>query len=45
MTVFFQGAVQLYQIAAGGEMAFARYTITLGTLLIPLGRSWTGRNL
>jgi 4-amino-4-deoxy-L-arabinose transferase-like glycosyltransferase len=36
VTVFF-GAVQLYQIAAGGEMAFARYTITLGTLLIPLG--------
>ena len=36
LTIFFT-AVQFYQIASGGEMAFARYTITLGTFLIILG--------
>jgi 4-amino-4-deoxy-L-arabinose transferase-like glycosyltransferase len=36
ITVFFT-CIQFYQIASGGEMAFARYTITLGTLLSALG--------
>jgi len=36
MTAFFS-CIQFYQIASGGEMAFARYTITLGTLLSALG--------
>jgi len=35
VTAFF-ACVQFYQIASGGEMAFARYTITIGTLLIAL---------
>lgn len=36
LTAFF-GGVQFYQIVSSGEMAFARYTITLGTLLTVLG--------
>jgi len=33
---FFAG-VQFYQIASGSQMAFARYTITLGTFTAILG--------
>jgi hypothetical protein len=36
VTAFFS-CVQLYQIASSGEMAFARYTLTLGTLFTVLG--------
>lgn len=36
ITAFF-AAVQFYQISSGREMAFARYTITLGTFMVILG--------